>query len=312
MLVFTAERARRGTRTVFVVLAPFGTAMHSDHRVSANDSTSGERARRRVLTFGLDNHEWAVLQRLASSHTSDMVQATSVAALIRALSTATAADQLVVMDTSDLSKHELHEVRDTIAQLGSDLVCRIALTKRTALQFAELAQAGASPTASLRGFDRLEDAVSTAAFERRVRDATGVIVSRLCNEISADGLGFGVSAALVGRQACSVDKWATLMTESRRSLERHLAEHSLPRPRRLLGWMLALHALWRVQHLNWPTKRAALEAGLPSAHSLTSRIGRLLDFDGSGPIRSQEFAEVAELFARDLQRHRTSASRDYP
>lgn len=59
-----------------------------------------------------------------------------------------------------------------------------------------------------------------------------------------------------------------------RTLQWRLRHAGLPPARTLLGWMLALQTLWRLDVLGWSLKRAASVAGMPDGRALSEYLMR--------------------------------------
>ena len=82
------------------------------------------------------------------------------------------------------------------------------------------------------------------------------------------------SAALVGDRRTSVNELAHSCGLAKRTLEWRLAASGRPTARTVLGWMTALHAVWRMEVLGWSPKRAASEGRFGSSELFAGYVKR--------------------------------------
>ena len=82
------------------------------------------------------------------------------------------------------------------------------------------------------------------------------------------------AAAIAGDRRRSVEDFASLCGFSVRALELRLQNSGGPVPRELLGWVLSLHILWRLDILGWQPKRVADSVSFRSVDTMALYVER--------------------------------------
>jgi hypothetical protein len=110
-----------------------------------------------------------------------------------------------------------------------------------------------------------------------------------------------IAAASISSRRTGIQQLARLLEMAPRTLQLHCAQSRLPEPRALLGAMLALHTLWRLDILNWPLKKAAAAAGFRSTEALTNYIHRHTHARPTVLLRSGGFTYLLDKLVADLR-----------
>jgi len=253
----------------------------------------------RLLAFGLSVEDHQALKRQQWPWQWELVTLPNCSSLIDRM--ARGDHLIVVVDIDAVTDTDVSAILGAAASSGVRLAYRVSLTSRTASQIVACAHAGVPATVSLRGFDRIQESVTSLVTATHAPDGTASIVARLADCLDTESLAAATEACLVGRRAATVAGWAAVTRESTRSLERRVANTILPHPKRLLAWMLVLHTAWRVQQLGWPAKRAAADAGLSTARTLASRMQRVMGHDVATRRGRVPFLGMLELFVAELK-----------
>lgn len=82
------------------------------------------------------------------------------------------------------------------------------------------------------------------------------------------------AAAIAGGRRRSVEEFASLCGISSRALELRLRAAGGPVPRELLGWVLSLHVLWRLDILGWQPKHVADSVSFRSVDAMALYVKR--------------------------------------
>lgn len=146
---------------------------------------------------------------------------------------------------------------------------------------------------SLCGFDDLVEEARRVIDGRREPSPDQAILKSVAAH--ADGvLDIVATAAIVGRRRTSVRELADVLRLRPRTIEWRLKSVGMMSPERLLGRMLSLHVLWRMQKLEWPLKRIAAAAGFSGPPAISNYI---LGHIGLRPTRAAADREFEEWLA---------------
>jgi hypothetical protein len=253
---------------------------------------------KRIVAYGIPTDEYERLRTPDSTH-HELVRARDSGALLRYL--AIGERVAVVLDGTTLGDSEFRRIVEILVSRDVPFVHVFTLSSRTARHVRICAEAGASPTIVMRGFDDLEQGV-----RKLIAGGRGGAVAALARALpEAWGEGtktLAVEAAVVGRRVCSVAAWAAARRESARSLDRRVGESPLPTARRLLTWMLFLHTAWRIDVEGWPPKRVAGEAGVASPHELVRRFRRVIPEQVDVTLKHLGFGDACESFLHVIGR----------
>lgn len=229
----------------------------------------------------------------------------------RLLSCSTAAELAVALSAGrvDGVVTELRDVAGTaiIDACARDDMVRVPmlvvlpLTPAAARDLLRLVSGGLNVTVVVRGVDNLERAVSALHSQTVFPDAKARILSALGGMAPPALLEIVVGCVVVGTQRCRVSAVAVACGVSLRTLERRLATAHWPSGQRLLGSMLCLHSLWRLEELGWTTKRAAAAAGFRNPEVFANYAARHTGMR-LRTLRNLGFGSFLNAFASQLAR----------
>lgn len=183
---------------------------------------------------------------------------------------------VVVWDVTPAQRSQLERILDRLHRLspGVQVILCVDLNRHTARLLSALASLDHQPQLVMKGFDDLAtvlDELDEGASEAR---AHLTIARHLLPSAPTRGKHLVAPAIVAGHRRVSPHEFAVLCALARRTLEWQLRNAHLPPPRRLLGVMLVLHGLWRLDYLGWSTKRVAHYSGFKSSHSWGNFIQR--------------------------------------
>ena len=163
---------------------------------------------------------------------------------------------------------------------------------------------------AINGFDSLDrvlqhlvgDTQCAFPHSRLIREAFGLA--------NSDARQLIVGALMMGSEKRHVAELARAFAVSERTLERKADATALPKPKELLDWSFALHALWRIERMQWPRKRAAALAGFADTHAFAIRLSR--HFARAATRRPEElrFEDTLTLFQQRLRLRSDSRKSD--
>ncbi len=183
---------------------------------------------------------------------------------------------VVVWDVTSSQSTQLERILDRLHREspGVQVILCVDLNRHTARVLSTLASLNHAPQLVLWGFDNL--AVVLDELDERAAQAGAhqTIAQHLLPSVPTSGEHLVASAILAGHRRVSPHQFAALCGLARRTLEWYLHKAQLPPPRRLLGMMLVLHGLWRMDYLGWSTKRVAHRSGFRSSHSWGNFVHR--------------------------------------
>jgi|KBSMisStaDraftv2_1062788.scaffolds.fasta_scaffold45350_3 hypothetical protein len=124
---------------------------------------------------------------------------------------------------------------------------------------------------SICGFDDLVHEVRQVVNGRREPSPDQAILNTVASHTDAV-LDIVAMAAIVGRRRTHVRELADVLRIRPRTIEWRLKSLGMMSPERLLGRMVSLHVLWRMQKLEWPLKRIAAVAGFSGPPAMSNYI----------------------------------------
>jgi len=119
----------------------------------------------------------------------------------------------------------------------------------------------------LRGVIRAMDALPE-------RQATQCMIGPLVASVSTTVSDIVAAAILGGHRRITVSVLAQICALPIRTLEWRLRACGAPEARRMLGWVLSLHVLWRLDMLRRTPKQVAAASGFRSAEAMSAFVGR--------------------------------------
>jgi hypothetical protein len=144
-------------------------------------------------------------------------------------------------------------------------VLRTDLTRRAVRDIHELARYSVENALNWRvsviGLDTLADDVNAAVDWMSPCDAHTVILSHAASFLTGRSFEILAGATMLGRRRVSVTDLAVACHTTERTLRARLQQSQLPSPNELLGWILLLHSVWRLERLGLSPKQAAYVAG---------------------------------------------------
>jgi len=96
----------------------------------------------------------------------------------------------------------------------------------------------------------------------------------LVTSVSAAVSDIVTTAVLAGHRRITVSTLARLFGLPPRTLVWRLRANEAPQARHMLGWILSLHVLWRLDILRWGTKHTAAVSGFRSVEAMSSFVAR--------------------------------------
>jgi len=179
------------------------------------------------------------------------------------------------------------------------IVARVALGDAAAADAIQLAVARVPARMSLRTVEPIGDALSAALGGEPRADA--VILERVGPLVAPPVRAFTVLCAVAPSPRLHVERAASLLGVARRTLETRLAVAALPPAHRMIGWCVALHAVWRLDLLGRRPKQVAADLGFLSSAALANLLAR---YCRASPMSLREhgaFQAQLERFAALLQ-----------
>jgi AraC-like DNA-binding protein len=181
--------------------------------------------------------------------------------------------------------------------LGIPLVLRVLPSRANARALIALARIEVDWRVSVRGVDDLVSAVDRLLADERPDDATRHIVQRIALDCPMMAQECLVAMSIVGRARLLARQFAGLWGQPLRTLELRVTTARLPAVSILLGWMLALHAAFRIEKLDWPVKRAGHEAGFVSSEAFAEYVRRHVGLRPASMRAAGTFVALLERFS---------------
>lgn len=172
------------------------------------------------------------------------------------------------------------------------LIVEMQLSRTAARQLLTIAALEPAPRVVIRGVDRLEVVVEEVLEHGSEPGAHGEIACTLLPLVPSGAIDIVATAAVVGHRRSSVARFARICGLSSRTVEWRLQVARLPVPVKLLGWMLSLHGLWRLDVLGWTAKRVAAAAGFETANVWSNYVERHTGSRPSAHLRDDGFASL--------------------
>lgn len=158
---------------------------------------------------------------------------------------------------------------------GIPLLLHVDLSREAVRQIVAIAAADPSPHILLRGADDVRAALIRAVHTHDAMPTAQRELSRiLLPQAPASAADLVAAAIAAGHRRLSVGRFAALCGLASRTVEWRLQAACMPPPRTLLGWMLALHGLWRVDVLGRPMPQVAGASGFTSTRTWATYIQR--------------------------------------
>lgn len=191
---------------------------------------------------------------------------------------------VLVWDLQDGGELEVQGVARRLRELTrvQAIIVRIELTRAAGRQV--LAIAAALPVArlSIQGHDDLRVDVAESVEVAHRAQPEAVIAGRVLPHVPEDVAHLVATAIVAGRRRMNVDGFAQLCRTPVRTIQWALHRTSFAPAHRLLGYCLALHAVWRLELLDWPVKRIAIASGFQSHQAWSAYVSR---HTGAKPAR---------------------------
>jgi hypothetical protein len=205
--------------------------------------------------------------------------------------------RIIVWELAAGDEKEAASLARAVANRGSQvsILIRLELFAASSRRLLRLADDLPNVHLSLGRQEDLALAIARLDESPRDRSASPVILKRLLPVVPADLTEIVAIAVIAGQRHPSVEELATLCRLPVRTLQSHITEaHSMP-AKDLLGSMISLHALWRIDVLQWPSKRAAQQAEFPTREAWSRYIE---NHTGARPLRLRRNGGFADLLDR--------------
>ncbi len=169
------------------------------------------------------------------------------------------------------------------------LLVRADYSSSNMREIVALASVAAQLRVSLCNFDDLADDLTGMIADPPETNAEQMIIKTVAPRLDALVRHIIVVAAIIGKRRTHVTDVAHLTGLNERTLEWRFRAVGGPTPTKVLGWMVALHTMWRLEVLGWSVKRAADAAHFRDAAALSNymyghfgaRPRRALELGGS-------------------------------
>jgi hypothetical protein len=181
----------------------------------------------------------------------------------------------VVLELGADAGRELPSIVAALEGLSIPLLLRFTLRGNRALQqLLDHHHRVTNLRTSLRELDSLAEDVATLLARRWAERARLPILARVRPIVPGPAQRIVTAAVATGWRAVTVPELAALSGQAVRTLDARCRAAGVLPPRPLLGWMLALHATWRVTRWEWSAPEVAHAAGLESVKALADRLER--------------------------------------
>lgn len=183
---------------------------------------------------------------------------------------------VLLWDLNGVHEGELTEglAHINAASPETPLILCIDLTHRVARQLAAVASVPISPQLAVYGYDDIPNMTEALREGQIPVPAFRAMAEPLLQSTPRDGQWIVAAAIVTGHQRLTSLAFAELCNTPRRTLEWRLASIQMPAPGRLLGMMLSLHGLWRLDILEWSVKQVASASGFTSARTWSNYLER--------------------------------------
>jgi hypothetical protein len=211
-------------------------------------------------------------------------------------------DPLVIWEVARGAEAEIEAVATAMRKHSSSrsILLHVDLTRAAARQVLALALHLPYARISLRGQDDLHTGILGLRDNSAEQSAISRIALRLLPPVAARAKDIVATAVVAGRRRTYVRELSRFCGVPVRTIKSRLSSSRLVNPEHLIGQMIALHSLWRLDVLAWSPKRAFLAAGFNSRDAWSDYVTRhagahppRLLFDGG-------FAGLLERSAREL------------
>ena len=133
------------------------------------------------------------------------------------------------------------------------------------------------------------------------------VLKRIVGVIHPTVIEIVAAASATSERGGSVTRLSAACHMSVRTLEARLASAGVMPPKRLLMWMLALHAAWHLGNGGRPLKRVAFDAGFESPRVLAERIKRATGLGLRDLRHGMTFQELVDAFLGNVASAHTAA-----
>ncbi len=154
------------------------------------------------------------------------------------------------------------------------IIARASLADAAADDVIQLASARIPVRVSLRGVSLIGEAVLGALGANSEPRAGLVILERVGPLLPRSLRAFMVLCAVAPSPRLQVERAATLLGVSRRTLENRVALAALPPAHSVIAWCVALHAAWQLDVLGHRPKEVAATLGFASGAAVANLLRR--------------------------------------
>ncbi|HVT40204.1 MAG TPA: hypothetical protein VHE78_14280 [Gemmatimonadaceae bacterium] len=231
-------------------------------------------------------------------------------AYVRELALAAQKDDvaIIVWELASGAEGQIESVAEAMHNRAeaAPILVRMDLTKAAARQVLVLARYLPEAQVSLRGHDDLESDINMLYNEPGGRGAYAAIVQRLLPLTHGRARDIVACASVAGHSRTSVRSLARLCGVPVRTLEWKLRAAQQAPAKILVGWMVALHSLWRLDVLGWTPKRTAHAARFHSGEAWSNYVGHHVGARPATLLREGGFESLLDQCARQVSADRAA------
>lgn len=181
------------------------------------------------------------------------------------------------------------------------IIVRASLADGAADDLIQLATARIPARVSVRDAAPISDAVLAALGGRGEPSADLVILERVGPSVPPPVRAFLVLCAVSPSPRLYVERAATLLGVSRRTLENRLALGALPPAHSVIAWCVVLHAAWQLDVLGHRPKEVAANLGFASGAAVANLLRRYCGCSARSLRNHGGFQTQLERFAALVQ-----------
>lgn len=214
----------------------------------------------------------------------------------------------VLVEWTPETAFRLRAIVDAIRSAATPIpiLIRCSMSRQVALDILSVSPLVLDLRISLRGYDDVSVCAAQLLLRHDALSARSHLVARVTEVSPPLAVAVIATAAIVGERCSTVRCLADVCHMPVRSLEHRLSEAGVVPAKRVLLWMVALHAAWRRERLCWSSKRTSAAAGCRASRELTARVRRVLGVSVADLGEHVRFDAAFDQFAKCLTRPSTA------
>src|SRR5438094_2365284 len=207
----------------------------------------------------------------------------------------------LLLDATALSRFQTAQTLPTeVVAENRTVILRTDFSPASIRVVKSVAQMNGYVRVSVRKIDSAVTEVKRLLQEESYQSAQLLLVTKCAASLPERIEKIIIGAVLLCHRHTTVSELAATCELSVGALEWRLASEHRPCARRLLGWLTAVHAIFRMDVLGWSQKRAALEGGFGATDNLATFVGRWTGYRPSALSRQGGFEAVLARFLCEL------------